>query len=447
MQRGGIIGPKSTDAKQYLTPASWSEMRHDVVRMALLLIGPVLLVFVVGFAIRYSATGPFASIGSTFGMLLMAILLVWPLVLFWRKRFSRTLKTTGPIRAALMAITITTLILPSSIIASHFGLGSIGMTLNMLGPLGLTMFIGGLAMRTGDSMHCAACDYQVPPGIDTPSTKCPECGAAWREALVRGRRVRSPFLIRTGAVLVALWLLPLLTVVTGVNVVIYRLLPTPILLEIVHLSASNPVSDLHTQINELTGRTLSTEQEVRLAERFLFLRQLDGSVHFAAGGWLDAGATLPNRLPRDIIERLYMEGFIPRVDLPGTAEANEPFTLHIRGTNRLTHQSVFAFARIESIEVDGEPIAMNGPSAWVFGLYLDPTTAAVTDRSLPADQALTAEVVCPTPGRVTVRTVVRLAFTTAGNMPPPDPGSKDAPTPPVRWTDTVTIEQEVQITE
>ena len=67
--------------------------------------------------------------------------------------------------------------------------------------IGFSLMAAGAPRRVGDTEHCAACDYQVAPGVD-PAAVCPECGARWLApgGTVVGRLKRSRALFWVGLV-------------------------------------------------------------------------------------------------------------------------------------------------------------------------------------------------------------------------------------------------------
>src|SRR5687768_17045434 len=67
--------------------------------------------------------------------------------------------------------------------------------------IGLVLFRRGWrGRRSGDSPHCAACDYSL---VGNHSGACPECGAALTAAggIVRGNRARRKGMLYAGAAL------------------------------------------------------------------------------------------------------------------------------------------------------------------------------------------------------------------------------------------------------
>ncbi len=211
------------------------------------------------------------------------------------------------------------LILPATLIAGGF------------------RFLASGMRRTGDSRHCARCDYQQAPG-GAPSPRCPECGTVWgnRSGIVIGRRPPdSKRRIRGGVALVAVGMLsgalPLLPGVMGRGWGM-NLFPTHTLIEQV-IRARLSDSDEWVELNR---RTLSPTQEQRLATGLLDKRLVEGRLSSDAGAWF-AKALAAGRVPQALRERYYREQFSAWIEAPARVRVGEPFTVSLR--SNLIHDS------------------------------------------------------------------------------------------------------------
>jgi len=437
-------------------------MVRDALRTCCVLLPPLAIIFTVGIVVR-RATGPWggpvtggSGLIATAAMLAAAALLTVPCIIIWRRVLIPRFETRGVVRAVVAILAATTMLLPMMLVAAIFGVGSVNLAFAFAGPIGLGILATGLALRTGDTLHCPECDYQLPPGSDAPSERCPECGSPWTGVLTRGRRVRSPFMIVAGGILAALWLVPMFTSSLSPEAGFYRQMPTAVLLPWIERTASHDAR-LPLLLTELTGRTLDGAELSRLSHGLLDRRQREGRFpRPAVAAWFEGLIATPGALPQDVVHRFFLEGLEPAAELPQTIARDESVTLRISGRFRFAFQSYWIFARIEEITIDGQALPLSDTADWVFGLYLDSGTgphAAGASRMKLAQQWIPGTQGTPgQPGVYTVRVVVRLAYLPNGMLPPDhprDPGTSPAaaPMPPMLFTETVTIERSITITD
>jgi len=195
----------------------------------------------------------------------------------------------------------------------------------------ILMFLGlggGFALcmryrrRTGDSKHCAACDYQQAPTGGNPP-HCPECGAEWSApgGVVHGRRTGQPWMLGCGVALVLVGAAAGLVPLTQHKFdPLLGLMPTNALIS----DIVNSRSFTREQWTELKSRTLTPTQELRLAEGLLDRRVRTGHLSGDDHTWLEQ-ALAAGRLPESIRQRYYDEMFVAWLDAPSQVRRGQPF--------------------------------------------------------------------------------------------------------------------------
>jgi len=433
-------------AEQYLVPATTGEIIRDSLRVWGLLIVPTLLIFGSGAVVRPMVGTPFGFLLVVAAMALAALILWYPVLFAWRTWLTPRLETTGPIRASTLILSSAALLMLMALIGSKYGVGSIDFMFMIIGPMGFAIMTNGLALRTGDSLHCPSCDYQAPPGDPTLLDRCSECGHELKDNLVRGRRTRSPFMIRTGAIIVALWLVPIFGSLAGLSPVVYRYVPTPVLIGWTSMSSATQSPRLQRRVSELTTRTLTHAQRTQLINLMLDMRRRDGNTPFAAAAWIDGLVQLPDASPdalsHELKHRHFTEGFEPVLRAPAAARVGDTVTLQVKGTHRMAFHIHWPWLRIESITVNGERLPDEDDPRWAFGLYLDPRGGPFQDphARLSLDYEWTPSVAGPHTIRVTVHRI----YTPSGIVPPLD-GSLETIADQILWTGTVTLERTINV--
>ncbi|KAA0213301.1 MAG: hypothetical protein DYG94_11800 [Leptolyngbya sp. PLA3] len=181
-------------------------------------------------------------------------------------------------------------------------------------PLGTGFITHGLTRRAGSAPHCSRCGYE----FDDELERCPECGADWkrRGGVVEGRLHRSRTLVSTGVALLALGVL--LTIRPLLGQAFSRLVPTRFLIA----QASGRDTWSPSDWSELMSRTLSREQEQRLADGLLDRRWQTGRLDPAASGWLEQ-EIVSGGLPDAARERYFHEMVMMRLRGPSAARVGE----------------------------------------------------------------------------------------------------------------------------
>jgi predicted RNA-binding Zn-ribbon protein involved in translation (DUF1610 family) len=202
-------------------------------------------------------------------------------------------------------------------------------------PLGIGLIKRGVkGVRVGDSLHCASCDYELGTSREEAPRRCPECGAVWLGRWVVGEKRSSPARVWWGVavllpfpLLVALSLTPLGTF--GLQVLPNR--------PIIAMAGADAWGHNSGVWSELNTRTLSAEDEARLAETLLDLRKRGGYLYGPPAVWLQkavivGGATGP--LPQSVMDRYFEEWFEPEIDIPARVEHGSSWPILIEGPQR-----------------------------------------------------------------------------------------------------------------
>lgn len=216
---------------------------------------------------------------------------------------------------------------------------------------GLLLVLNSVSGRRGGSRHCAKCDYERRP---ESGARCPECGADWDQpgGTIHGRRGRTSGRLAVGIGLIVLFLAgQAVSMVRGPGWFLQSL-PTPILIGQI-VGTRGFCAD---EWAELGTRTLTREQELRLARGLLDKRERKSYLSQAGDAWLVAAAQQPGRLPPDLVDRFYREMIGVEGVTPARATAGQPVTLSVRLASRIPlwqNETVYLF--IEEIRVDGVP--------------------------------------------------------------------------------------------
>ena len=210
-------------------------------------------------------------------------------------------------RPLLPFVLITAMVATVGVVAMLVNPGVFPMVLRRLGfvilvGLGTSMMVAGARRRVGRTEHCAACDYEKRPAGGS-SPVCPECGAAWNRpgGTLRGRLKQNRILFWCGlVVLVAYVAGPLSELIVGRSVHL-RLAPTALLID--RIGADGFAQGAW---DELRYRRLSTEQQIRLAERLLDKRRRGNPLRHEDRVWL-AAMVKSGALPAKLEQRYYEE--------------------------------------------------------------------------------------------------------------------------------------------
>jgi hypothetical protein len=320
--------------------------------------------------------------------------------------------------------------------------------------IGSVLLIAGAKFRRGDSVFCAACDYEKAPGLDTES--CPECGSDWRSpgGVVHGTPQRRPIPYWTGSVLLYLAILVMVTNGIGLHRQLLSVKPSGILLE----RAGNDAIGSDSIWRELTGRTLTDEQRLTLARDLLKLRR-EVSYFSATPGaaWLEQ-EVLQGTLPDDIVERYYRDWLRFELRAPGRARVGEavviraPARLRRGGFNSGRH----AYAMIEGFRVGDKPDWIGRATEPLAGVTVSSPEDEELGRwgvSLPTmeDRTPSATITMERPGPLTVRFAVWIVI-----LDGPDGddeigwdanGGLTLPTTGVTWSERLELTHEIGVRE
>lgn len=244
----------------------------------------------------------------------------------------------------------------------------IGLINNAFFPMfniGVALIIYGYVTRTGESRHCATCEFQQAPTGPTPD-RCPECGANWQtaKAVVTGRKVFTQNHVRGGIGLVLLslllFILPMFDLYWE-----FKLLSTE---KLIGLRVNSIIA--FEEWAELQRRTLTPAQEILLADGLLDQRIRDGYIAADADSWLVA---LMNggKLPINLAVRYYSEFMEFELTAPQQAKVGEKVNVQLVSVCRWNSGSgnPVPYVFIGAYVVDGqerlesrEPVAVHGIS-------------------------------------------------------------------------------------
>jgi predicted RNA-binding Zn-ribbon protein involved in translation (DUF1610 family) len=169
---------------------------------------------------------------------------------------------------------------------------------------GFSLMAAGVRRRVGQTEHCAACEYEIRPEVDSGAV-CPECGARWLApgGTVVGRLKRNRVLFWVGLLVAVGYLAgPLSGLLVGRSLHL-KAMPTAVLIDRI---VAAPPGGATAEWDELATRVLTVEQEITLA-RGLLDKQFDqGGLSRDADAWLDATLN-SGRLPETLLDRYYDE--------------------------------------------------------------------------------------------------------------------------------------------
>jgi DNA-directed RNA polymerase subunit RPC12/RpoP len=189
--------------------------------------------------------------------------------------------------------------------------------------IGMGLAAGGWGRRVGESLHCPQCEYEfgTQDQADAP-IRCPECGTGWLGRLKKGRRVRSPRLVAAGIALAFTGMIVL-------NPIFYmgRLaphLPTPLLFASLYAAPKAA----YTVWDEMATRPLDPSWTRTMAERVLRCRRKD-QYDSSPSQWFE-NMIAGKKIPADLEDRFYREGFQAALVAPRRVKAGEAFIVQLR---------------------------------------------------------------------------------------------------------------------
>ncbi len=263
---------------------------------------------------------------------------------------------------------------------------------------GFSLAASGWARRVGTSKHCPQCEYEC--GIEEPDrvpVQCPECGCIWLGRMKQGRRVPSRRCVVAGVVILVGGFL------IG-NPIVYMgwlapHLPTPVLFGSLYAMPGS----LRTAWDILGARPLNEPSIRAMAERVLRFRHRN-PWDSGPPRWFE-GVMTAGKMPADLVERFYTEGFRAELLVPERVEAGERFAAQLRVTGAAAAATTSAgilFAGYRPGEA-GEPVGRKDAAQWVF--QLGPVGLSGHRDALP--EMLTVD----RPGEAQVSVVYWLVYT------------------------------------
>jgi len=317
----------------------------------------------------------------------------------------------------------------AALLALHFAWGA-------LVPLGMGLITHGLTRRVGVELHCARCGYAHDDELEV----CPECGADWngRGSLLEGRLERSRAMVSVGIAVLVLALV--LTIRPLVVHVVSPLVPTRVLIAQVGSGATYS-PDVW---NELSSRSLTPEQEQRLADALLDRRLHVGSLDLASNAWLEQRVA-KGQIRVESIERYFRE--MVELDLRGAAKARVGETIRIEALveNRTTPWSgVGVRIFFAGFSVDGEPVPgtrmEQRASVYVFDEW--------SVKRKPGAELPAVEVQATRPGVIAVEAEAWLIFAPEAALGwgrAWDEDGRPIIPPGVLWTEPVKLRHEIVV--
>jgi hypothetical protein len=164
--------------------------------------------------------------------------------------------------------------------------------------------------RRGESLHCPRCDYEFDYGVD-PSVghpaNCPECGAAWLDQLVKGRKAPSQWRLWVYTASMFCGLLVLITAASRERSWVTAYAPTGVLLH--HLASVPAIGarEVDAVWAELANRTLDPSTEAALVNQIVDSVRGSrlGPASAAMHRWFE-GVIQTGRVPQTVVDR-YLE--------------------------------------------------------------------------------------------------------------------------------------------
>jgi hypothetical protein len=229
--------------------------------------------------------------------------------------------------------------------------------------VGMTLAVGGWGRRVGESLHCPKCEYEFAFKDEDAPVRCPECATPWLGQLRKGRRVRSGRMIAWGVALAVLgmvvlqpvfWLGPLA-----------KLLPTPILYAGLYM---HPQS-MYTTWDELASRPLGDRWIRAMAGRVMADRNRR-QWNVSGSRWFDAVESV-GKMPADLVDKYYREGFKAEVMLPRRVKSGVQFDTKVRVTRAVEGWNGKIGVMFGGYAIDGGVAIGREPEA-VWGYALRP---------------------------------------------------------------------------
>lgn len=164
--------------------------------------------------------------------------------------------------------------------------------------------------RRGESLHCPRCDYEFDYAVDGSvghSPRCPECGTAWLDQLVKGRKAPRRWRVAVYIGSLTCALLVLVTTASRERSWMTAYAPTAVLLH--HIASAPEIGARETDAvwAELANRTLDPVTESVLVNQIVdsIRGSRRGPASNAMHRWFE-GVIQTGRVPQSVVDR-YLE--------------------------------------------------------------------------------------------------------------------------------------------
>jgi len=269
--------------------------------------------------------------------------------------------------------------------------------------IAMCFFFSGMKRRRGREEYCSSCEYMKPPENSEAIPRCPECGSKWNEpgGTVYGKVSSKPLLLIISFIIFFLpFLILSLHTFSSVQSLTSGVMPTAYIKAKV---LSDPLAD-STLWNELSQRSMTTDERNEFAERLLDRRFEDRNYSFTNGPtWL--GAQVQSKAISDtLIERYFNEMLRMQLIAPEQAAVNESVTFSVSAENRSNFGAGYAVATtFEGYFVDDQIEPLYRATEWIDGCTLDDIS-----KQSPCEypeECRTYSIQFDTPGTHTVRLI------------------------------------------
>jgi hypothetical protein len=298
-------------------------------------------------------------------------------------------------------------------------------------PWGIKLIRRGVkGVRAGESLHCPRCEYELGVLPDEAPIRCPECGAAWLGRWVKGELRKSPARMWWGVALLLPFLFAVATWFSPLGAAGLGMLPTRAVISIAALDAWGHNARAWAELN---NRTLTAQDEAKLAESLLDVRRREGYLYGPPASWMQAaaiGGGTAGPLPQALQDRYFEEWFEPVIDIPDQVAVGQSCPILIQGTQRTGGATVWMYMWVEGLTVDGAPVDVEYwrmlSTGWIYTLYLDPRAGIgqpeVRSRPLMLDTN--------TPGTRRIHAIIYKCVIPRGAVPAVGPVVNGVQTPP-----------------
>ncbi len=127
---------------------------------------------------------------------------------------------------------------------------------------------------------------------------------------------------------------------------------------------------------ELNKRTLTAQDEAKLAELLLDLRRREGYLYGSPAAWMQTAAIsggTAGSLPQALQDRYFEEWFEAAIDIPDQVAVGEQQPILIQGPQRAGGVTLYMYMWVEELTVDGAPADIEYwrmlSTGWIYTLY------------------------------------------------------------------------------